>query len=469
MNNIIKKFTTITNKPLIPVIFFLITVIATFFFIYDLNRLYPIYIDDWDYSFIYYTNDKLSSIFDVIPSMRTHYTMWGGRLVVHTILQELLYLGPLWADLFNSIVFCLYILFIFAIANKGNNLKPSVILVILMLTWFCQADLGETILWLTGSANYLWGTTILLIFLYPYYTYHTDIQQNKKNSYWMKNKIGHCLLFFICGIIAGWTNENMAVAIGCIIVIFLINIWLKKKSIDKWAISGIIGFGIGALLMLAAPGNFKRYKQELGIRNIEGKPTLDYYFDNIQMIIDGIVLYLLPLLIIYAIILILYWQTNTTQNKKNILITSLIFFIGTGIACAAMIASPVFPPRAWFGVISLLIIAISILYAHLNFSKVYFNILNWVCILAAFVMFISSYTEGRNELKSIRAIVDAREYDIVKQKSEGKKDIIIHSKSFEKRDDLVIPKMYDFPKDTTHWMYQAYKHYHEIETIRILK
>lgn len=469
--NITNKISTLYNKPIIRVIACFIIIAAIFAVMFDLNRLFPIYIDDWDYSFVYYTNDWLNSIFDVIPSMKTHYTMWGGRLVVHTILQEMLLFGSPWNDLLNSLMFAGYILLIYFIANKGKTIRPSLIFVIFFLTWFFQADMGESTLWLTGSANYLWGTSIILAFLYPYYSYYINnfYTPTTHDMYEVKDGKLRCVLFFFFGLIAGWTNENMVVALGFMIVVFLFIVWKTKHKIAKWTIWGLAGMCLGALLMLIAPGNFKRLKIEYGIRGIEGKPGIDYYLENLQTLFDGIIHYLLIPFIIYIVLIGIYLFLGKQENKRERLVTSFIFLAGFFVATFAMVASPVFPPRAWFGVITLAVIAIVVIYAGINFSKIYIRGLVWICILFGCVMFVKTYTEGRGELVRIRAIVDNRESQINEQKAQGKRDVVIKTEKFEKRDDLIIPKIYDFPEDTTLWMFQAYKHYHELNTIRVIE
>ena len=458
------------KKGYIPIVFFSFFLLFIFAIIFNLNHLYPTYIDDWDYSFVYYTNDKLSSVFDIIPSMMKHYTMWGGRLVVHSLLQEFLYFGPFWADLFNSLMFVLYIFLIYKIANFKNKINPLLLVIIFLLTWFFQADLGETILWMTGSANYLWGTTILLAFLYPYYIYLNKVLDEKEVSVNSKTKKRYVVLFFLAGVIAGWTNENMVVAIGTIIFITLICASRRKRNIDKWAISGFIGFAIGAILMFVAPGNFKRYKEELGIRGIQdGKPTLDFYLENLRSLFDGIHQYLLILIIIYICLVVVFWITVKSSDKKIIIFISLLFFGATFIATFAMIVSPVFKPRTWFGITTLLVMAIMVIVSNLELYKKSIFVPIGICLVIGSILFLKTYLEGQAELIQIRKAVDEREVELNIQKAEGKQDIVLHIARFEKRDDLVIPKMYDFPEDPDHWMFKAYAHYHEVKSVRVIE
>jgi len=470
--NILKDIDRNKKFILFSTILFVAALAGIFFIMFDLNRLFPIYIDDWDYSFIYYTNDWLKNVWDVVPSMKTHYTMWGGRLVVHTILQEMLLIGSPWNDLLNSLMFAGYILLIYFIANKYKKLRPSLIFVIFLLTWFFQADMGESTLWLTGSANYLWGTSIILAFIYPYYSFYTAhfyTHSYKTKPYEVRDTKLRSALFFLFGIIAGWTNENMVAALGFIIVVFIFFVWKSRRRIARWTLWGLGGMCLGALLMFAAPGNFKRLKIEHGLRGVEGSPGIDYYLENLNTLLDGIAGYLAIPIVIYAVLILLMLFTGIETNKKERLITSFIFLAGFLVAAFAMIASPVFPPRAWFGVITLFILALSVVYAGLDFSKIYIRVILWVCILAGFGLFVKTYAEGRSELVRIRTIVDDREKQINEQKARGKKDVIVKTERFEKREDLIVPKMYDFPADTSLWMYQAYKHYHELNTIRLIE
>lgn len=466
-----KLFENLVKRKKGGLIFFSFFLIGIFAVIFNLNRLYPTYIDDWDYSFVYYTNNKLSSVFDIIPSMMKHYTMWGGRLVVHSLLQEFLYFGPFWADLFNSLMFVLYIVLIYKIVNINKNINPLLIPIIFFLTWFFQADLGETILWMTGSANYLWGTTILFAFLYSYYVYFNKMLYEQRSEIKInKNQLPYSVFFFIAGVIAGWTNENMVVAIGAIIFIMLLYIWRKYRRLKQWSITGFVGFGIGAILMIIAPGNFKRYKEELGIRGIsDGKPTFDFYLENLKSLFDGIYEYLFVLIIVYACFVLVYWLTVDNSNKKKIILVSLLFFVATFIATFAMVASPVFKPRTWFGIISLLVIAIVIIVANLDFHRKKIFIPISICLAIGSILFVKTYLEGRNELIQIRQLVDEREVDLNEQKKEGKEDIVLHIRRFEKRDDLIIPKMYDFPNDPDHWMFKAYAHYHEVKSVKVIE
>lgn len=118
----------------------------------------------------------------------------------------------------------------------------------------------QNILWLVGSCNYLWGTTLVLLFLLLY-RLNLDVK--------CKNSIIIAILMLIFGIMAGWTNENNAAALLIILVLFSVYRLYNKKNTTIWHISGFIGALIGFLFMILASGN--------SIRSESLQITMVYY------------------------------------------------------------------------------------------------------------------------------------------------------------------------------------------------
>lgn len=161
-------------------------------------------------------------------------------------------------------MFIIYILLIYLIANRGNKINLFLLYFIFLLVWFFQPNLGQTTLWITGSVNYLWGTTIVFLFLYPYYAFFTDNYYKRETISFSKDSVWRSLVFLFAGIIAGWTNETTAVSMVVILALFLfIQKYRLRRPIPKWSIWGGIGAFIGTVLMLLAPGNFRRLHIEM--------------------------------------------------------------------------------------------------------------------------------------------------------------------------------------------------------------
>lgn len=436
-----------------------------FVFIYDLNRLYPLFADDWDYSFMYYGTERIQNVFEVFHSQMKHYTMWGGRLVVHGILQELLLFGVGWSDLLNSLVFVIYIFVIYKIANSDNRINFSIPIWILIFVWFFQPNFANTILWLTGSVNYLWGTCIILLFIYPYYLTFRKTLNNNTNI--LKSNYLLNIVFFFFGVIAGWTNENMAVAMLVIVCAFTYLIWRYTKKVRGWCISGITGAVVGMALMISAPGNYIRFKKELKDMGLDNLPKFDLYITRISNFFESFYHYILILFIIYIIVLILFNKYCNKENKNQFLLASSIFLVGALIGGFALLAAPVFPPRTWFGVVTLLIIAIMILIANLDYSSILMKWLNWGGLILAAVFFLITYSEGRKELVKFNTFITDREKQILQQKAQGESDIVLHGGFFDIDQDKIIPKISDFTSDTNTWIYKAYTRYYDVESIVI--
>ena len=168
--------------------------VAVFVLIYILNSLYPLYADDWNYSFVHgETATRIQSFSDIFTSQYNHYMTWGGRSVVHFIAETMLMTGFFWCCILNSLAFVFFVYVMYMIANRGNRPNPVLFFLFSLLIWFAQPAFFATILWKTGAANYLWGTLIILLFLYSYYAYYRSRKTN--------NSVPKAILFFLFGII----------------------------------------------------------------------------------------------------------------------------------------------------------------------------------------------------------------------------------------------------------------------------
>lgn len=157
------------------------------------------------------------------------------------------------------------------------------------------------------------------------------------------------------GLIAGWSNENMG-PMAWVVSLFIIVVRLiKKEKIRVWMILGNISCLIGSILVVAAPGNFVRVEAALGQ---ETKGELWQAFLRCYAECSNLfqaLYYLVILIVLLAIIAKVFLQIEF--GKKNwMLVLSAVLSWG------AMIMSPVYPVRATFGTMVLLVcIVISLL------------------------------------------------------------------------------------------------------------
>ena len=178
-----------------------------------LNILTPLIADDYSYA-LNLNNEQLNGIKDIIEYQINNYLTWGGRTVAHTIGQLFLLLPKIVFSFCNSFVYTILVYLIYKHAKLDKEDKPLLIPILHLLMFITIPVLGQTTIWLIGSCNYLWTTTIIAFFLLQY-------RKNEKDT---KLKT---VLMFLFGIIAGWTNENTAV--GLIVVGFLTTLFLNLE------------------------------------------------------------------------------------------------------------------------------------------------------------------------------------------------------------------------------------------------
>jgi len=425
-----------------------------------LNFFYPLFADDWIYSFVYGSDPprRLSNVLQIIESQYNHYHIWGGRSVTHSIAQLMLLLKPWLHAIINALAYTAFVYLIYKFCICKRKVNPAVFIVIYIFIWFFQPAFGETLLWTTGSANYLWGTLIIFLFIYPYYKYFRDTDFKLKGSFIP-------VFFLIAGVLAGWTNENMSVAV--FVMLFSICFYFRKRGIlPKWAITGLVGFFIGCIFLLAAPGNYMRL--ETVNESTYSITVLGILKERLVLLLNLYIHHILPLSVIFAsgIVFLLYQNRGVkTKDFKIMISSSFIFFVTAHIAFAAMMASPQFPPRALFGLISLIFLAIGIVYANIDMSHLYIKRLNYIGILFLVIVF-SYYYYHRYEVLKYAHEAWTRRYDyIVNQKKVGnlnielKERIIVHPKYY----------LYDLSEDPEAWYNRALSRYMGVDSIKIVK
>lgn len=437
-------------------LFFLIFYLLIFL----LNRMYPIHSDDWMYSFVFNEDPVrfVSNIKDIFVSQYNHYLYWGGRNVVHFIDQLLLLIPALPREIINSLAFVTFILLIYKIANFGKKLSPYLFVFIGAILWLGLPTFPQTVVWITGSANYLWGTLIVLCFVYFYIDY---VRTGKADNSILKR-----VLFFVGGIIAGWTNENLVIAELFILLMLLIAFRSCRLSIPGWAIWGFIGVCIGCLVMLAAPGNFIRSHDTHVALNLHNKPFADVMWfkaRNIYLIYRYIPT-ICGLIITNLIFFLIYWISNRESRDIRVVFISILFFMAAHISALAMIASPIFPVRASFCVHAFMIVSIAVLYGNIRFTAKWANVVNilFLSVLSVWVG-ITYYYMYYNPLSYLRDRYNSREEYIQSQKKNGVKDIVLEEPP------IILPGQFDFEditSDDLSWRNRICADYYGVNSIK---
>jgi hypothetical protein len=338
-----------------PLTIFFIIVFLYFFLI---NSLAPMFSDDYSYSFVFghhvIEKIRIRNFNDIFSSLLDHYFQWGGRMVSHFIGMSFLFIGKPVFNLFNSLIFSLFLWLIFYHARgRAPQYTEDIFTLtfIFIMSWFAIPVLGETVFWVIGSVNYLWTTVIIFAFLIPYRGILMDkrlLKDNKVNGY----------LFFPAGIVAGWTSENTVLtSLIAIISMFLFQYFkVKKVSLPKWFYSGFVGLLTGYLLLVMAPGNFARLS------------TTPFHYSNMweritvfisTFIHDSIFRNLVLWIVLLPALFVLFREIkkNSAPLTSDIILGPAYIILGF-INYLVMILSPEVPSRTGFASAALIIIGI---------------------------------------------------------------------------------------------------------------
>lgn len=429
---------------------FIITILLVFILILLLNIFTPLLADDYSYSFG--LNGRLKSLKDVLDYQVHHWETWGGRSVAHSIAQIFLMTPKMVFNIFNSIVYVIFSLLMYKhIVGKEKKYDIILYLIINLAVWFVLPVYGQNIIWLIGSCNYLWCTTIVLAFLLPF-RLSIDEKEGSKNIF----KI---IIMLLLGIIAGWTNENTAAAMLLAIIIFIGYKIYNKNKVSLWYYSGLIGSIAGFLMMILAPGNSIRSEQFKTNRGPIGE-LIHRFFE----ITNNFVGYLLPLLIIFIIITI--FSHFYGENKKKHLIKTIIFLVLSFAGAYSMILSPTFPERSWMAPSIFLILATGYSLNLINKKEKITQVLVVAVIPLLILAFLFNYRTAFKDTRKVNREWKDRINYIEEEKRKGNLDLIVKKiVPIDRHVGLYL--LNDLNKDTKIWPNNSIARYFEINSIKI--
>lgn len=381
-----------------------IVVLLCFSVILFLNILTPMIADDFGYLYVFGEKVQVASLSDIIRSQVTHYKWWGGRSVVHFIAQALLQMPSLVADLLNSAVYMLFVILVYLhIKGRNKDSRISLFVLINLATWFVLPMFGDTVLWITGSANYLWGTTIVLLFLLPYRLYNGA-------KYPVGMQILASVSMFIFGLIAGWTNENTVAGMIVIILLFFLFYRARGWKLSPTLCIGLVGVLVGYAIMILAPGNFFRGREA---------PSLSLLLIGYRafMYTQSLFLNYGALLALYLVFFVLLgYRTNSNKGLQSV---SVIYLLGGVGAIYVMVFSPQFPSRAWFGLVTYFLIALGIVFDGLDLENRVAKQMRTVIIVVGCIAFLFSLVNVTRDVYRIYEIDKEREIIAEKAREAG--------------------------------------------------
>lgn len=183
---------------------------------------------------------RMDGIMDLLESQCANYINWTGRFFCQSIVQVFCaFTTRSVFEICNILVWIIFLISSFKLTNVSLK-EPVRIFILTSIFFFVFITLPLDPPFLV---NYLWMGTIVLIWL-------NILLFNKSDS------ILSLTLIFIFSVIAGNAQEAFSIPLCGALSIWAI-IQRKRLITSQWVT--IIGFALGALILIIAPGNFVRF------------------------------------------------------------------------------------------------------------------------------------------------------------------------------------------------------------------
>ena len=276
-----------------------------------LNFFTPLSADDYCYMMIVGQEPaQIDTLGDVFTSISYHYMHSNGRSLVHALIQ--IFAGILGKAVFcivNALMFVLFVQLIRKLANiDGKSYLYTIILIAFI--WLFIPAFAETILWLSGSVNYLWATTAALAFIYL-------INNIEK----LPNRYHLYPIYLLIGVCCGWSHECCATAlVGGVGLYYLLNF----KKFRGPIIPIFIGLCIGALILILSPGTMGRAEGAGLLSSGVVAMIIRCIGGFVNFIIDGIPTAIALFIAVFALLFARTWGKNFVRENQLLLSIWLI-------------------------------------------------------------------------------------------------------------------------------------------------
>lgn len=426
---------------------FALCFLAIALMLFRLNRPTPWVVDDLLKIQTARTIHSVGQLYDKIASFYLH---WGGRIWGEMYAQLFLMLPKHVFDYLNTVGYMILLLLLqWNIFGKWK-MSPSILLFLNFSLMLCLPNFGQDILWISGAANYMWASLIPLLFLGFWRVYQV---QHKEC---LNHPLVMCGLFLL-GILAGWANENVSVALLGIAFGYMLIYRQQLDKIPRFAYAGSLGLLIGSLALWLAPGNFVRFASERHSRSI---------FHMLHMVIKNLLALVNPSATLFLVIAFVLLFIGLRNCKKA---TALNFFIGAVLSSVAFSVIGAIGNRVYFGTTALLLIAVGILYVQWSETV---TMRKMRCVLTVFLFLgsVGFYTQGRDGIKDYAVRWNNNIHIIQSEKQKGDQDIFVNLMPPKNKFcatyglDDIKPK-----RENQHWLNKGIAKYFDINTIQSIE
>lgn len=194
---------------------------------------------------------SIHSLGDFMAICRHFYMSWGGRIWGEALTWLFLLMPKNIFNVLNSFAYVALVLLLYFNALGRFRLSLGLLVAVNFALLACLPAFGQNILWLNGSANYMWMSLFPLSLLAAFRFYYEG--QCKKFNHPVS-----LFVFFFMGICAGWGIELLSVGLVAVCVGYIVIYREKYGVVPLFSKVSLTGVFVGAALLWLAPGNFVR-------------------------------------------------------------------------------------------------------------------------------------------------------------------------------------------------------------------
>ncbi len=340
--------TTFTEKHRRSIFYIILGLAVLMLFVYVV--LTPYMSDDYVYMF---EARKASSLWDLVKQQYGEYLSNSGRIIGQFNIRLMLSVDKWVFNLLNSVMFAALVLLMYHNVRRKKKYDIFTLLLIIVFLWRYAVSFGQTMLWICGACNYLWGSVFILGFITFYRHFLGKADETKKQIF-----VAVAAFFF--GVLAGWCNENTSGGGLVLVLLFAANfIWDRKKegkkAIYPFMITGVTGMCCGLIGMVTAPGVRNR-SQMMGDEEYTGIVGMMSRIYKTTVTVRELFFELFVILVIALVILFLSKKIkNWTDFRRN---ETALFLVAAAATAYALVLIPTPTDRAFFGTGIFLMIAV---------------------------------------------------------------------------------------------------------------
>lgn len=342
------------------------------------------------------------------------YMNWSGRIVADGASLILLQLPTIVYTILKAGIWLGLIILISqlpAITNKDTGWNIKNFIIVFLLYWIANPNLGQTSFWTVGFTNYILTNFFILSYFALIF-----LLKDKKIKLW------HFLAIPLLGLLAGNSNENTSIVVVLLTIVFLL---IEKKK--RLFLLGLPFTIVGALSLLLSPGQSERLKNPIfqisreqsllqRLWNYFSSPWFIETFKSFSWIF-----------VTFILIGFIYFLRRQQPQKKN-MIYSLIFFFSAIIANAAFGGSYVFPVslRSLNGALILFLISLAFFLSDLQYERIPFHKRSATYLVILLCLpFVLTYYYATKSVISLHGQFKVREQAILDGKKRNQKTIYI--------------------------------------------